>query len=312
MKGIFISKNSQVRSGWKIASVIGSFYVGTILLSMIVMAIYVVIRVAMQGVGPNGIIGLTKDINAAVANINGGLGITLQLVQCLCVIFSVVLFWKVYDKKPIREIGLINIKSGSADLIKGLIFGAVSLLIVFAILLSSGQVLLINQLSKPNFNYTLLTGLIIFIFVGINEEMLARGYCMTVLKQTGSRYVPAIVSAVIFALMHSMNSGISALSYVNLFLFGLLTAFMVIKSGNLWLSIGYHITWNYFEGNICGFLVSGQEATGMYNVKVPFNNIINGGKFGPEGGLVVTFIILAGFFYLWKFYKPSRSHEYEA
>jgi membrane protease YdiL (CAAX protease family) len=224
-------------------------------------------------------------------------------------ILCVLLFWKIFDKKPIREIGLINIKKGYKDLIKGLIFGAISLIIVFFILLVTKNISLANPLTRPNFNMSLVTGFILFILVGIDEEMFARGYCMTVLKQTGNKWIVIIVSSIIFSLMHSLNPSMSFISYLNLFLFGLFTAYMFIKSGNLWLSIGYHITWNYFEGNVFGFQVSGQSANGIYNVHNQVNNIINGGNFGPEGGVVVTFILLMGLIYMWKFYKPYISHN---
>ena len=58
------------------------------------------------------------------------------------------------------------------------------------------------------------------------------------------------------------------------------------------MSIGFHITWNYFQGYVCGFQVSGNEVSGIYQIETTTNNIINGGGFGPEGGLVVTFILL--------------------
>lgn len=301
MKKIFINKNSQVRSGWKIASVFSSFFIGTSLLTGIIMFVYLITEVMSKKISLNQV----NNIQIALSNINSPLGFTCNIVQCLCMIFFVVLFWKVYDKRKIREIGFINIKKGYRDLIIGLIFGAVSLIIVFIVLLATKNILLLNSLTKPKIDFSLITGLILFIFVGINEEMFSRGYCMTVLKQTNNKYVVVIVSAIIFSLMHSLNPGMNSFCYLNLFLFGLLTAYMAIKSGNLWLSIGYHITWNYFEGNVCGFLVSGQGTSGMYNLKIPANNFINGGEFVTEGGIVVTIIILLGFIYLWKFYKPS-------
>jgi len=305
LKNIFINKNSQLRSGWKIVSTFSSFYLGTIVLTIILLIIYILTKVMTGSIGENGFIIFINNISGMASNLSTSIGFIVALLQCLTMIFFVVLFWKVYDRKPIREIGMINIKKGYKDLIKGLVFGAVSLILVFIILLYTEQITLINPFSKPNFSYALLTGLIIFIFVGINEEMFARGYCMTVLKQTGNKYVVVIVSAIIFALMHSLNPSVTLLSYLNLFLFGLLTAYMFIKSGNLWLPIGYHIAWNYFEGNVFGFLVSGQGAAGIYNLNVPVYNIINGGEFGPEGGIVVTFIVLAGLIYIWKFYKPT-------
>jgi len=310
VKNILINKKNQLRSGWKIATVFSSFYVGTMILSIIFLVIYIIINVMTNNVGSNGLISFINNMEGVASNISTSLGFTSALLQCLSMIFFVTLFWKVYDKKPIREMGMVNIKKGYRDLIKGLIFGVVSLIIVFILLLALGQVTLINPFSKPNFSYSLLTGLIIFIFVGINEEMFARGYCMSVLNQTGNKYVVVIVSALIFALMHSLNKGITLLSYLNLFLFGMLTAYMFIKSKNLWLPIGFHITWNFFEGNVFGFLVSGERAAGIYNLNVPAYNIINGGEFGPEGGIVVTFIVLVGFIYLWKFYKPTYQEFY--
>jgi membrane protease YdiL (CAAX protease family) len=220
-------------------------------------------------------------------------------------VFFVVLFWKVYDRKPIKNIGLVNIKKGYVDLLKGLAYGAISLTIVFAILYVSGNITLVNSFSNPHIGAFLISGIILFILVGINEEMFARGYCMTVLKQTGNMWIVVIVSSIVFALLHSLNPAMSWLSYLNLFLFGVFTAYMFIRSKNLWLSIGYHITWNYFEGNIFGFQVSGQVTKAVYNVNSVGNTILTGGKFGPEGGLIVTFILVIGFVYMWKIYKPQ-------
>ncbi len=300
MKGIFINKNSEVRSGWKIVLTFLTFYVAlliTTILIMIVCTVYMVVAKHMPA----------SESQTFLKNLTNSSSFNTfsQIIQCLMMILSVVLFWKKFDKKPIREIGLINIKKGYTDLMKGLILGAISLIMVFLILLATKNISLINPLTKPIFSWSLLSGFILFIFVGINEEMFARGYCMTVLKQTGNKWIVITVSALIFALLHSFNPSMSLLSYLNLFLFGLFTAYMFIKSGNLWLSIGYHITWNYFEGNVFGFQVSGQVANGLYNVHNQANNIINGGNFGPEGGLVVTFILFIGFIYMWKFYTPS-------
>lgn len=304
-RNIFVNKNKQVRSGWKIASVAGAFFAAGNILVGIFVALYTAISVITLKIPQTDISKFTSGITKDLANISSDLGFICNLIQAVCMIFFIVLFWNVYDKKPISEIGFVKIKKGYQDLLKGLGLGAVSLIIVFITLLITGNITLNNALSSPHFSFTLLSGLIVFILVGINEEMFARGYCMTVLRQTGNKYVVVTVSAVIFSLMHSLNPGMNFFCYINLFLFGLLTAYMAIKSGNLWLSIGYHITWNYFEGNICGFLVSGQGVNGLYSLKLPSKNFVNGGKFGPEGGIVVTLIILLNIAYIWKIYRPT-------
>ncbi|SCN24440.1 CAAX amino terminal protease self-immunity [Clostridium sp. N3C] len=305
MKNIFVNKNSQIRSGWKIAIVFISFIFTVSILSAFIGFIFTLYQIAIAKGDLSHIMESTNNLEATLSNIDSGLGLALNILQCLILILCIVLFWKLLDKKPIRDIGMISLKKGYKDLIHGLLFGAISLLMVFAILLLSKNISLAKPLTEPNFNISLITGFILFIFVGINEEMFVRGYCMTVLKQTGKTSVVVVISSIIFSLMHALNPGMNALSYTNLFLFGLLMAYITIKSKNLWFAIGYHITWNYFEGNICGFLVSGQETSSLFTLEKVNPNILNGGSFGPEGGLVVTFILLLSFLYMWKVYKPS-------
>lgn len=303
-KNIFINKNSQPRAGWKIAIVFIFFTVLTFIAQIAIGIIYTAIQLLYH----QDLLKTTSDLNKSLT-LNTPLGFIATLLQCASMILSIVIFWRKFDKKPLSDIGLINLKDGFKDLIIGLILGAVTLTIVFFILLVTGNIKLIAALSRPNFNISALTGLILFIFVGINEEMFARGYCFTVLKQSTNKWIALIVSSIIFAAMHSLNSGISFLSYVNLFLFALLAMYITIKSGNLWLSIGLHITWNYFEGNVFGFLVSGNEANGIYNVRNTTDNIINGGQFGPEGGLIVTLVLILSFLFIWKFYKGKIIYD---
>lgn len=305
MKNIFVNKNSQMRSGWKIAIVYLSAFLTTNILAGIIFFALTIYQMAVYKLDQNQLMEWATNLEKTLTNIDTGLGLSTNLLSCIIFILFTVLFWKLIDKRPVRDIGMINLKKGYKDLIHGLLFGAISLITVFCILLLSGNISLAKPLTEPNFNISLLTGLLLFIFVGINEELFVRGYCMTALKQTGKTSVVVVVSSIIFSLMHSLNPGMNVLSYINLFLFGLLTAYMTIKSKNLWIAIGYHITWNYFEGNICGFLVSGQGTNSLISLEKVEPNILNGGAFGPEGGLVVTFIIILGFLYMWKVYKPS-------
>ena len=231
--------------------------------------------------------------------------VCLQLIQCICLIFFVILFWKIWDKRKLKDIGFTNIKSSWKDLCIGLLIGAISFTIVAIILLLTKSVELVNSFSQPKFSGALIIQLVIFIFVGINEELFCRGYCMTVLKQTKKSWVPIVVSSIIFSLMHSMNGGISLLAYINLFLFGISMGYLFMKTKNIWMCIGYHITWNYFQGDVFGFLVSGNSTDSIYTIKTISPNIINGGSFGPEGGLVVTILLVLTIFLIYKF-LPNR------
>ena len=298
---IFKNDYNQIRSGWKIGILFLSFTITTLIVSFIFTVVYGVIIIAKNPP----ILPDKTYIQEQFSGMTNFPAVCLQLIQCICMIFFVILFWKVWDKRKIKDIGFTNIKNSLKDLLIGLLIGATSFAIVAIILLSTKSVELVNSFTKPNFSSSLIIQLIIFIFVGINEELFARGYCMTVLKQTKISWVPIVVSSIIFALMHSMNAGISLLAYINLFLFGISMGYLFMKTKNIWMGIGYHITWNYFQGDIFGFLVSGNVTDSIYTIKTISPNIINGGNFGPEGGLVVTILLVITILITYKF-LPNR------
>ena len=288
---ILKNRENQIRSAWKIIIVLITFTIIALIVSGIPMIIYFIKNTIRNLSMTNTSINI--DFNFTEMNdTSTGVGFIITILSNMSLIFSVVIFWKVLEHRPISDIGLKNIRKSFKELSIGLIFGAISMTIVFLILIFTGNAEVTTTLNKPNFSFSLVMALIVFIFVGIGEEMFARGYCINVLKQTHNKWMPLIVSAAIFSALHALNPGITILSFINIFLMGILFGYMYIKSNNLWLPIGYHITWNYFQGNVFGFLVSGNKTRTLYTTKNIGDNILNGGTFGPEGGIIVTITIL--------------------
>lgn len=289
MRKIFVNGDKQLRSGWKIAIVFCSLLIMTFVIALIVTFAYII----PQFISNPSSSAINELKNDKILNTIG------NYAQIASVIFSVILFWKIFDKKSIKYLGLTNPLRHLKELFFGLLLGAASISLVFIVLLSLGQVELVNPLYRPNITITLATDFILFSFVALNEELFARGYCMTVLKQTKNTWVMVFVSSAIFSVMHLGNPNVKPLALINIFLVGILFAYMFLKTNNLWMPIGYHLTWNYFQGNIFGFPVSGTEVKGVYNLKLVSESIINGGGFGPEGGLAVTGVILIGIALIW-------------
>lgn len=299
---IFKNKYGEVRSGWKIVLTLMLMFLLSSIASIFV-GIILGIIMAMNNVGldSNGFIDIgSNPIFFAVSII----------LQNIILIGSTMIMWKAFEKKKVNLMGIINIKEGYKELGIGLLLGAVTITIVAVILLLIGEVKLVNSLSKPNISYELLLGLIAFIAVGFGEEIFGRAYCMTVLKQTRNKYAVIIISSAIFAAMHLANSGISFLALINLFLVGAIFGYMFMKSGNVWMPIGFHITWNYFQGYVLGFQVSGNEVVGLYQLQNVGNNFINGGAFGPEGGIIVTGILIVTFFIVRSYYKGKNIDDF--
>ena len=301
---IFKNKYNEVRSGWKILLVFLLSYALTFGLSILIGIIM-------------GIVLLSNGNTDYLMNFNIEFTTEYELIfqvttslSNILFILSCIIIWKLFEKKKISKMGITSIKKGYKELIVGLVLGAITMSVVAIVIITVGDVKLINPISKPQVSISLLYGLIGFIFVGFGEEILSRGYIMSVLKQTRNKWLILIGPALIFAALHLGNEGIDVLAFINLFLVGVLFAYMFMKSKNIWMPIGYHITWNYFQGYIWGFGVSGNDVQGLYKIKNVSDNIINGGAFGPEGGLMVTIIICLTFGFVYWYYKDENIDDF--
>ncbi|MBU3135512.1 CPBP family intramembrane metalloprotease [Clostridium gasigenes] len=306
---IFKNKYSEVRSGWKISLTFIMMIALTIITSIIVGIVFMGIEMDKNG----------GDINAATLAIQSNQMhfVIMAIFQNICVIGTVFVVWKIFEKKKIKYMGITNIipkegfsQNGYKELGVGLALGAVTITIVAVVLLLIGSVKLVNPITSPRFSSNLIIGLLAFIAVGFGEEIFGRGYCMSVLKQTRNKWVVLIVSSIIFSAMHLGNAEIGVLPLINIFLIGIAFGYMFMKSSNIWMPIGFHITWNYFQGYIWGFQVSGNVVDGMYQLKTVKDSILNGGAFGAEGGLMVTFVILLTIGFVAMYYKDKNIDDF--
>jgi membrane protease YdiL (CAAX protease family) len=87
---------------------------------------------------------------------------------------------------------------------------------------------------------------------------------------------------------------VTILSFIGLVAAGLFLAYAYVITRQLWLPIGLHIGWNFFEGNVFGFPVSGLETFKLITLRVHGPELWTGGAFGPEAGLIVFPALLLG------------------
>lgn len=293
---MFKNKEGKVRSGWKIAAVLGTFFAVVIAIGGITGIIASVILISGGNLDPS-TLNYTDNGMKIMENLNK----ILLFIQEIVLIFTPIIAWKYVMKRPLSNMGFPSLKEHSKELVIGLLFGIVSMTIVFIALLLTGNAVVESW--TPHFTSDTIIYLVIFILVGFAEEIFGRGYVMSVLRQTRSIPAVVLISSILFALMHGANAGIGILPLINLALVGVLFAYMYLKSGNIWMPIGYHITWNYFQGNVYGFKVSGTAPEGIITTTYASNNIFNGGDFGPEGGLFVTAVILLGLLFVRYYYR---------
>lgn len=192
-----------------------------------------------------------------------------------------------------------------AELVIGLLLGAITVSIVFFLLVLTGNATVVSW--QPYLTISALKYLIVFIFVGISEELFYRGFIVTSLRTFNSKPFVIIISSIIFSLVHIFNNEFNLMSFLNIILIGVVFAYMFIELKSLWMPIGFHILWNYFQGNVYGFNVSGLTVPSIFTTEYKINNLFNGGDFGPEAGLFTTLITLFAMLFL-KWYLTKRKY----
>jgi uncharacterized protein len=140
--------------------------------------------------------------------------------------------------------------------------------------------------------YGLLFG-VAFILVGIFEEFSFRGYMQATLQQGIGFWPAAILLSILFGAIHLQNLGEAKIGAVMAGSFGLLAAFSLQRTGNLWFPIGMHAAWDWGETYFYGVPDSGQLATGrLLNSSSHGPAWLTGGTVGPEGSVLVFAVLV--------------------
>lgn len=105
-----------------------------------------------------------------------------------------------------------------------------------------------------------------------------------------------IISAV-FGYVHIQKPSATPISAFGNALGGLMYGIAFMGGRNLWLPIGLHFGWNFIQGNIFGFPVSGDFQPSLITLQTAdVSPLLSGGAYGPEGGLIgmtFRFVVIA-------------------
>lgn len=141
-----------------------------------------------------------------------------------------------------------------------------------------------------------------YLFQGMNEEVLFRGYLYKRLITFLPIPMVIALSSLLFAVMHLRNPGISVLAFINLIIFGVFAALVRYHSNSLWFVGALHSAWNFVQGPLLGVAVSGNanQQVVFFSKLSDISTIINGGSFGLEGSIITTIILLVAIFAITK------------
>ena len=219
----------------------------------------------------------------------------LGLIPLALIIYT---FRRFLDKRSISSMGF-SLKNRTRDIIAGFIIAVV--LFIFGSLI----LVTLNAIDLTYIRFDLsafLLSLLLFTIVAFNEEILMRGYILNNLMGSTNKYLALLISAVIFSILHGMNANISLLALVNIMLAGIILGSTYIFTKNLWFPISLHLFWNFFQGPVLGYSVSGMKINSIFKVTLTGSNTINGGQFGFEGSLICTVLLILAIFLIIGYY----------
>lgn len=200
---------------------------------------------------------------------------------------SVWIFRKAFDRKTFGSIGFVW-KGFTKERSIGFVTGLLAISMIASILW--GMQLL--QWFTATINWAdLLIVTFILILVSFSEELVFRGYILNNLMQSMPKIPALLVSALLFAGFHTLNPGMSLIGFLNIFIAGMLLGCNYIFSRNLWFSIFFHFSWNFFQGPVLGFEVSGLDLPVMLEQNLRGSTLLTGGAFGLEASWLATFTL---------------------
>jgi membrane protease YdiL (CAAX protease family) len=299
LKALFWNDSQRrLRTGWRLILQLG-LYAGLLVAGGILLS-------ALQQI--------LFDVSTFIGSSTHTVVLILEVTfNWLILLASLWLAARILDRRPFRAFGFNLNRRWWADFAFGLALGALLMAGIFLAEYGLGWLTVTGyrQSGFQTFSAGVLFYLAQFIAVGIQEESLSRGYWLRNLAEGfhlprwGARtalWLAYVLSSSIFGLLHLANPHSSLVSTLNLILAGFLLGLPFVLTGELALSIGLHITWNFFQGVVFGLPVSGMHTnTSFLVVQQAGPQTWTGGSFGPEAGLIglLAMLIGAGLIVVW-------------
>lgn len=224
--------------------------------------------------------------------INEDISMLFQLYESVLGIGLVILYCCVIEKRTIMSMGFMK-RHIFKQYIKGVCVGAllISVIVLMGILFN----IFVFDGSNSNLNKKIILLFWVgFVLQGFYEELVFRGFLMISIIRKNTILVAVVANSLLFGLTHGLNNGFQVLALFNLILFGIFESIYLLKTGNIWGVSAIHSMWNFIQGDIYGFNVSGMaQSQSIFIFKISNCEIFSGGTFGLEGSLLTTIVLLS-------------------
>lgn len=218
------------------------------------------------------------------------------LILAASAVLSIVvafLFRRLVDRQSIASMGF-TWKGHQRDAWAGFLLGLILLGIGSLVLFFSHH---INWTDTRPPAGAIITGLVLFGLTAFSEEIIFRGYILNNMLASLPRWPALGAVSVLFAVTHFANAHLNPVAIVNLLAGGFLLGLNYVFTRNLWFSVFFHFSWNFFQGSVLGYAVSGLDLQSLWTMERKGDELLTGGAFGFEGSAVATGLLLLAIYF---------------
>lgn len=218
---------------------------------------------------------------------------TQEVMESVYSVLCLILFVKYVQKRSFSSTGIVK-KGAITETLLGFVLGFV---------VSGGAIAGMFLLGgyhpfAINLHANLVYPLILFFFAGLVEEVIFRLFVFQTCEKRWGTVKALIITSVLFGLVHMINIVQNASFQEQLtgcvfliFEAGFLLNAVYLINRRVWLPLGMHWAWNFFEGPVFGTIVSGQNfGASLITAQTSGPFLLTGGPFGPEGSLSGLFV----------------------
>lgn len=216
-----------------------------------------------------------------------------ELFSFVIILFLFIFWVKIIEKNALSSLGFVK-RNWLKYLGWGIMFSLLQMGVIALVYQVSGiGSFELNELSLEPILFIL--GLFPFwLLQGGTEEVATRGWLLTRIAARTNLPLAIAISSSLFGILHMGNAGVTFLSVLNVVLDGVLAGLLLVYTDSIWLVVAQHGTWNYVQGNLLGFQVSGTGAdASIFSFSMGSGpDWLTGGAFGAEGSIITTLVLL--------------------
>ncbi len=306
LQRVFV-KDGKLHPVWRAGLYVLAYVLVTLVVQVAVIAAYLAALVTLAG----------QPVEVAPATV-GQLPLPLNLawmVSGLAVLLLITyLFLRFLDRRPFASLGLATGDGWWGEIGFGILLGLMVMGGVFAVEWGGGWLAVEGFVwaarPLPAVAVTLVGYVITLLAGAATEEIVMRGYLFQNVEEWLGPVAALLITSFLFGLFHIFNPSANLVAVLNISLSGVVFGYAYLVTRRLWLPIAFHFAWNFFEGPVFGFPVSGLDMGGLLVTRVvPHGSTITGGTFGPEAGLtgVAATLVALALIWLWAERRGRRS-----